>query len=261
MDPLSGTTRPVVRANGRLSWAKTSSSALYARPVIHWEAGAVCEDDAWEAAYERFETPEEEIRKFARRYRRLGVDRLPRSSRVVELFCGRGNGLVALERLGFRSLEGVDLSPRLTARYRGPAQLYVGDCRHLRFEAGSKDVVVIQGGLHHLPAVPGDLKQVFCEINRILQPSGRVAIVEPWLTPFLQVVHAASASRLLRRLWPKLDALASMNEREEVTYGAWLAQPRLIQRLLADSFVPERHFERFGKLLFLGRPRKVEAAE
>jgi hypothetical protein len=81
------------------------------------------------------------------------------------------------------------------------------------------------------------------------------------LTPFLRVVHTACASRALRRLWPKLDALASMNEREEVTYQAWLAQPRLIRRLLVESFVPERQFKRFGKLLFLGRPRKGEAAE
>jgi SAM-dependent methyltransferase len=229
--------------------------------VVHWEAGTVCEDEAWEAAYERFETPEEEIRKFVGRYRRLGIDSLPRSSEVVELFCGRGNGLRALERMGFESLEGVDLSPGLTTRYRGPAQLYVGDCRQLRFEAGSKDLVIIQGGLHHLPALPGDVERVFSEINRILRPDGRVAIVEPWLTPFLRVVHAASRSRAIRRLWPKLDALASMNEREEVTYQAWLAQPQLILRLLVASFIPDRQFERFGKLFFLGRPRKPEMVE
>jgi len=170
-------------------------------------------------------------------------------------------GLVALERIGFRSLEGVDLSSGLAERYRGSAQLYVGDCRQLRFEADSKDLVVIQGGLHHLPLLPDDVERVFDEINRILRPTGRVAIVEPWLTPFLRVVHTAYASRALRRLWPKLDALASMNEREEVTYQAWLAQPRLIRRLLVESFVSERQFERFGKLLFLGRPRKGEAAE
>jgi SAM-dependent methyltransferase len=260
MDPLSGATQVVVPANGRRRSTKFGSG-LGARSVVHWEAGAVCEDEAWEAAYERFETPEEEIRKFMRRYRLLGIDAFPRSSQIVELFCGRGNGLVALERIGFRSLEGVDLSAALAARYCGPAQLYVGDCRQLRFEADSKDLVIIQGGLHHLPSLPDDVERVFCEINRILRPAGRVAIVEPWLTPFLRVVHTAYASRALRRLWPKLDALASMNEREEVTYQAWLAQPRLIRRLLVESFVPERHFERFGKLLFLGRPRKTEALE
>jgi ubiquinone/menaquinone biosynthesis C-methylase UbiE len=177
---------------------------------------------------------------------------------VVELFCGRGNGLVALERMGFRSVEGVDLSPGLTSRYRGPAQLYVGDCRELRFEDASKDLVVIQGGLHHLPSLPGDIERVFAEINRILRPTGHVAIVEPWRTPFLRFVHAVSSSQAARRLWPKLDALARMNELEQVTYDAWLSQSQVIRRLLLEAFIPERQFERFGKILFLGRPRHSE---
>ncbi len=139
MDRLAGATRFVVPAKARHRPSSLAGSLVSARSVVHWEAGAVCEDELWEAAYERFETPEEEIRKFMRRFRRLGIDALPRSARVVELFCGRGNGLVALERLGFDSLEGVDLSSSLVSRYRGPAQLYVGDCRRLGFEADSKD--------------------------------------------------------------------------------------------------------------------------
>jgi SAM-dependent methyltransferase len=236
-----------------------ASAIVEPHPVVRWEAGTVCEDEAWEAAYARFETPEEEVRKFVGRYRRLGIDSLSRSSQVVELFCGRGNGLTALQRMGFESLEGVDLSPGLTARYCGPAQLYVGDCRQLRFEAGSKDLVIIQGGLHHLPSLPGDVERVFSEINRILRPEGLIAIVEPWLTPFLRLVHAVSNSRTARRVWPRLDALASMNEREEPTYQAWLSQPQLIERLLVDSFVPVRHFLRLGKIFFLGKRREPKA--
>lgn len=258
MATQSETSQALRTANGRLKLFKEPDETAVGLPVVHWEAGAVCEDEEWEAAYERFETPEEEIRKFERRYRRLGVAALSRSSQVVELFCGRGNGLVALDRMGFRSIEGVDLSPALMARYRGPAQLYVGDCRRLRFESTSKDLVVIQGGLHHLPSLPCDLERVLSEIHRILRPTGRVAIVEPWLTPFLRFVHAVSSSQTARRLWPKLDALATMNEREHVTYDGWLSQPQLIRRLLIEAFVPERQFERWGKLFFLGRPRLSE---
>jgi hypothetical protein len=52
-----------------------------------------------------------------RRLRRLGVSQWPRETNVVEPFCDRGNGLHAMARLGFRNIEGVDLSPRLLADY------------------------------------------------------------------------------------------------------------------------------------------------
>ena len=78
--------------------------------------------DAWEQAYLRFQSPEQEVRKFVRRLRKLGATDWPRDAAVVELFCGRGNGLRALERLGFSNLTGVDLSPSLANRYEGPAR-------------------------------------------------------------------------------------------------------------------------------------------
>jgi len=83
--------------------------------------------DPWEAAYLRFETPEEEIQKFIGRLTRLGASQWPRDAEIVELFCGRGNGLIALQRLGFTRLEGVDLSPRLLAQFKGSAKCTVAE--------------------------------------------------------------------------------------------------------------------------------------
>ena len=154
--------------------------------------------DPWEAAYLRFETPEQEIRKFVSRLGKLGAAKWPRDAEIVELFCGRGNGLTALERLGFTHIEGVDLSPRLIAQYRGPAKCFVGDCRQLPFADRSKDVLIVQGGLHHLPTLPDDLENTFSEMQRVLRKGGRVLFVEPWLTPFLKFVHAVSENPLAR---------------------------------------------------------------
>src|SRR5258706_16440902 len=75
--------------------------------------------DPWEAAYLRFETPEQEIRKFIGRLARLGAPQSPRDPALVELFCGRGNDLLVLHRLGCTRLEGVHLPPRLLAQFRG----------------------------------------------------------------------------------------------------------------------------------------------
>src|SRR5258705_8734274 len=182
--------------------------------------------DPWEAAYLRFETPEEEIRKFTERLRRLGVSKWPRETNVVELVCGRGNGLHALARLGFRNIEGVDLSPRLLAEYAGDARCYAGDCRELPFADKSKDAAIVQGGLHHLPILPDDVERVFAELRRVLRPEGGGVFVEPWLTPFLRVGHRGAQNPLARRLSVKLDALATMIENERQTYENWLGRPR-----------------------------------
>jgi len=211
--------------------------------------------DPWEAAYLRFESPEEEIRKFLKRLTRLGAPQWPRDAEIVELFCGRGNGLIALQRLGFTRLEGVDLSPRLVAQYRGPAKCIVSDCRQLPFADRSKEVLIVQGGLHHLPALPEDLRQTFAEMQRVLRKDGRAVFVEPWLTPFLKFVHTVSENPLARRISNKMDALATMIQFERRTYEQWLGQPELIKNIARAHFLPVHESFAWGKWNFIGTPR------
>lgn len=210
----------------------------------------------WEDAYARFETPEQEVRKFMRRLRKLGADAWPKDAQVIELFCGRGNGLETLRRLGFGNIEGADLSASLLAQYRGSSKTHLCDCRELPLPDRSKDVVIVQGGLHHLPDLLDDLRRVLREVNRVLRDNGRFMVVEPWMTPFLAFVHKTCRIRVIRRLSNKLDACATMIELEHPTYDDWLARPRLIHDLLEEYFVTERCWIAWGKLMFVGRPRR-----
>jgi SAM-dependent methyltransferase len=219
---------------------------------------AASEPTEWEKAYLRFETPEQEVRKFESRLQRLGARQWPPGSEVVELFCGRGNGLRALHRLGFSHVEGIDLSAALASRYEGPGRVLVGDCRSLPFESGSRDVLIVQGGLHHLPVLPDDLDRTLAEAARVLRPGGRFVAVEPWLTPFLTLAHAACGVRLLRAVLPKVDDLATMIEYERVTYEQWLGSPEVVSALLHRHFEVETEAKAFGKLSFVGRRRKAE---
>lgn len=172
---------------------------------------------------------------------------------MIDLFCGRGNGLRALERLGFTRLEGVDLSTTLLAQYAGPARLYAGDCRRLHFPDASRDLAIVQGGLHHLPVLPDDLDATLAEIRRVVRPGGRVLFVEPWPTPFLTAVHALCRLGAARRLWSRLDNLATMIEHERETYEAWLARPRQILARFDRLFGRERLSIGLGKILYVGR--------
>lgn len=220
--------------------------------IVRHVPGRPSESAAWEDAYRRFESPDAEVRKFVGRLHWFGVDRWPRDVRVVELFCGRGNGLVALAQLGFSRLEGVDLSSDLLAEYRGPAQLHQADCRNLPFPDASRDLLVCQGGLHHL-AEMADLDKVLGECRRVLVPGGRLLVVEPWSTPFLFAVHWVAFQPAFRRLISRLDHLATMIEHERDTYERWLAAPAAIKERLHASFQPVRERAAWGKLYFLGQ--------
>ncbi|MGH9411526.1 MAG: class I SAM-dependent methyltransferase, partial [Vicinamibacterales bacterium] len=213
-------------------------------------------DDAWEAAYVRFQTPEQEVRKFVRRLRALGARRWSSDARILDLFCGRGGGMAALTNFGFGRVCGIDLSPRLLRLHQGASDRVAGDCRALPFARASFDIAIVQGGLHHLAALPADLERVLEEVERVLEPGGLFVAVEPWRTPFLDLVHAVAGRRPAQYASRKLDALATMIELEGDVYRRWLDAPEAISALLTARFEPELRETRWGKLLFAGRTRR-----
>lgn len=216
--------------------------------IRHVAAGQLCCDPEWEAAYKRFETPEEEIAKFIGRLKRFGFDSIDRQSRIVEVFCGRGNGLVALEKMGFTNLEGVDLSDSLLEEYSGSATLHLADCLELPLEESAYDIAIVQGGLHHLPDMPSHLNQSLSGIKDILKPGGRFYVIEPWRTPFLTFAHFVTEQPIMRKLYAKGDALAIMTDRERVTYEQWLGMPQQIRDSFENQFQIESWRTTWGKL-------------
>lgn len=206
--------------------------------------------DAWERAYRDFETPDEEIRKFERRVRALGADQLDRSSRVLEICCGRGNGLVAWRRLGFRRAVGLDLSYALLRLSDAGTPRIAGDIRAMPVADASQDIIAVHGGLHHLTSLD-DLEATLGEVRRVIRPDGYVVIVEPWSTPFLTAVHALSRQPPIRRLWKKMDAFERMYDLERTTYDAWLRQPEAILAIMRRHLRPIVLHRRWGKLMML----------
>jgi ubiquinone/menaquinone biosynthesis C-methylase UbiE len=221
------------------------------------QALAPCGNELWEKAYARFETPAQEIRKFTRRLTKLGVAKWSRRAEIVELCCGRGNGLHALSQLGLTKRAGVDLSASLIAQYKGPATSCVYDCRQLPFDTQSKHIVIVQGGLHHLKNFPDDVETTLSETWRVLRNAGLCVVVEPWLTPFLSVVHGICRSRIARCAIPKIDALATMIEYEHETYYQWLAQSQMIISLFDRFFVTDLCLIKWVKCTYRGRKRDL----
>lgn len=210
----------------------------------------------WENAYLRFETPEQEVNKFISRFKEMGQKNWSRDLDILDIFSGRCNGIRALEALGFNNIEGVDISPNLLSKYSGRAKLYVADCRKMPLESNSHDLVVVQGGVHHLPELPGDLEQTFREVVRVLRPGGRFMMVEPWQTPYLKMVHFLSRQKIVRLLSPKFDAFETMTHYESGTYFNWLKSKKDIRGLLDLYFDAELLKVSWGKIRFIGTAKK-----
>ncbi|HMI52804.1 MAG TPA: methyltransferase domain-containing protein [Candidatus Saccharimonadales bacterium] len=66
-----------------------------------------------------------------------------------------------------------------------PGVLYVLDARQLPFADRSLRGIVMTNVLHHMP----DVRQFFLEATRCLAKGGRIAMIEPWSTPWARFVY------------------------------------------------------------------------
>lgn len=100
-------------------------------------------------------------------------------SRVIEV--GAGPALFARHARRCRP----DLAWVATDLAPAPGNDVVADAHVLPFRDGSADAVVGLDVLHHL-ARP---RAFFAEAARVLRPGGRLALVEPWVTPLSFAVY------------------------------------------------------------------------
>jgi SAM-dependent methyltransferase len=110
-------------------------------------------------------------------FQRMGLD--VRDKDILEIGCGNGHGAHLLHQGAPRSYIGLDLMEEQVgkARQRYPQyQFLVQDARDLsRFGEASKDLVIIFGVLHHIPA----WRKVIDEIRCVLRPGGSFFVEEP----------------------------------------------------------------------------------
>ena len=140
-----------------------------------------------------------------KRWRRNVVEKLrpvlSTNARVLDVACGTGDLSIALfENIGVR-VTGVDFCRPMLERAarKEPRIAFVeGDALQLPFGDGVFDAVTIAFGLRNLASVEQGLN----ELRRVLQPNGRVAILEfsrP-VVPGFRSLAAVYCTRLLPRI-------------------------------------------------------------
>jgi ubiquinone/menaquinone biosynthesis C-methylase UbiE len=123
--------------------------------------------------------------------------------RVLDVGCGTGSLAIAASRAVGKSgsVIGIDPSPEFirraaakARRARMNATFQAGAAQDLPFEDGSFDVVMCTFVLHQLP--PAALHKAAAEMARVVQPGGRVLIVDiGGEQGARQTVHVRAAAR------------------------------------------------------------------
>jgi demethylmenaquinone methyltransferase/2-methoxy-6-polyprenyl-1,4-benzoquinol methylase len=111
------------------------------------------------------------------RWRRLAVAKVVwPGDRVLDACCGTGDFAVEAERRGGRVV-GLDFSERMLERARrksGTIEWVQGDALALPFGDAEFDAVTVGFGVRNLE----DLERGLVELGRVLEPGGKIAVLE-----------------------------------------------------------------------------------
>jgi 2-polyprenyl-3-methyl-5-hydroxy-6-metoxy-1,4-benzoquinol methylase len=143
-----------------------------------------------------------------------------RPGTVLDIGCGRGIILDELRKLGW-AVTGTELSDAAARFARAVLQLdvKVGDLRHLHFEEGAFDAVVLWHVLEHVD----DPASLLREVHRLVRPGGFVLVAVP--------NFGSIEAKLTRASWFHLDVPRHVSHFTPET---------LVRMLEAEQFTSER---------------------
>jgi ubiquinone/menaquinone biosynthesis C-methylase UbiE len=172
---------------------------------------------------------------------RMGVDRLDRGARVLDVGAGDGNLARSLSALGFTEVVGVEYQPELLALHPDRGRTAAGSATALPLPTAAFDAVVVMDVLHHVPLV--ELPDALAEVRRVLRPGGTFFVCEPAQTPVRRVLDAALHSPLHRLSRFSRDKRA-MVDAEGQTFVDWLRAEHGFPTAVRSAGFTQELFER-----------------
>ena len=161
----------------------------------------------------------------------LLAGRLEPGARVIDVGCGTGDNLPALEDAAGRTVVGVELSPYAVRHAprsaAGDVRVGVSRAEHLPFRTGSADLVTSMDVIEHL-----DDDAALAEYRRVVRPGGLVLLTVP-AYPWLWSHHddwAAHLRRYTRRTLVDAVVRAGLQPLRTTYFNSFLVPPAAVMR-------------------------------
>jgi SAM-dependent methyltransferase len=161
----------------------------------------------------------------------LLAGQLAPGARVIDVGCGTGDNLPALEDAAGRTVVGVELSPYAVRHAprsaAGDVRVGVSRAEHLPFRTGSADLVTSMDVIEHL-----DDDAALAEYRRVVRPGGLVLLTVP-AYPWLWSHHddwAAHLRRYTRRTLVDAVARAGLQPVRTTYFNSFLVPPAAVMR-------------------------------
>lgn len=137
------------------------------------------------------------------------------TSQVLEVGCGTGNYILALQSLAGCACWGIDPSEEMLAQAKARStavQFRLGQAEHLEFGPASFDMVYTVDVIHHISDRPAYLRQA----QRVLRPRGQICTVtdSEWIIRHRQPLAAYFPETIEVELarYPRIADLRAMME-------------------------------------------------
>jgi ubiquinone/menaquinone biosynthesis C-methylase UbiE len=187
----------------------------------------------------------------------LSTSRVGRASKVLEVGCGTGNYIVALEALAGCSCWGIDPSGQMLSRARERSRtthFQLGQAERLDFPQDFFDLVFSVDVIHHV----GDRLAYFREAYRVLRAGGKGCTVtdSEWIIRHRQplAVYFSETVEIELSRYPRIAELREIMERVgfgemtestvEFAYPLTDLQAYRDKAFSALHFIPEEAFQR-----------------
>jgi ubiquinone/menaquinone biosynthesis C-methylase UbiE len=145
---------------------------------------------------------------------------LGRASRVLEVGCGTGNYIVAVEASAGSSCWGIDPSGEMLSKAReqsGRIRFQLGQAERLDFPDDSLDLVFSVDVIHHV----GDRLAYFRQARRVLRAGGRIGTItdSEWIIRHRQplAVYFPETVEIELKRYPRIAELRQLME--QVGFG------------------------------------------